>query len=312
MAGFISLALFALLAATITWYGYRIYVRPGRIFEQVSGAAGAVAADPLAPANGIPGFAVRTIRMIGRQVPVSPQEASLARRELIAAGFRSDAALYTYYGLKVLLAAAFAALAFLVRAEVTSLGILRMALIGGATFVGYFLPTFVLERLVSARQERLRHALPDALDLLVVSVEAGLGLDRALQNVAEEIGIAHRDLAEELSLVALEVRAGKRRADALRNLADRTGEREIRNLVAALVQTDRFGTSLAESLRTHAEFMRIQRRQEAEERANKVGVKLVFPIFFCILPSMFIIAGGPAMIQIFKNLLPLVRESYLP
>lgn len=312
MAGFISLALFALLASAITWYGYRIYVRPGRIFEQVTGAAGAVATELPNQVNGLPGFLVRTIRVIGRQMPVSPQEASLARRELIAAGYRSDAALYTYYGLKTVLAVVFGAVAFLVRSEVTSLAVLSMALVGGAAFVGYFLPTFVLERQVAARQQRLRHGLPDALDLLVVSVEAGLGLDQALQNVAQEIAIAHKDLAEEFSLVALEVRAGKRRADALRNLADRTGEREIRNLVAALVQTDRFGSSLAESLRTHADFMRIQRRQEAEERANKVGVKLVFPIFFCILPSMFIIAGGPAMIQIFKNLLPLVRESYMP
>lgn len=312
MAGFISLALFALLAATITWYGYRIYVRPGRIFEQVTGAPSAVATEPLGPVDGVPGFFVRTIQMVGQRVPVSPQEASLARRELIAAGYRSDAALYTYYGLKVLLAAALGLLAFLIRSEVSSLAVIRIALVGGAAFLGYMLPTFVLERLVAARQERLRHALPDALDLLVVSVEAGLGLDQALQNVAQEIAIAHKDLADELSLVALEVRAGKRRADALRNLADRTGERELRNLVAALVQTDRFGTSLAESLRTHADFMRIQRRQEAEERANKVGVKLVFPIFFCILPSMFIIAGGPAMIQIFKSLLPLVRESYMP
>ena len=312
MAGFISLGLFALLALTITWYGYRIYVRPGRIFEQVTGAGGAVATEGLVPETTVPHVIIRTVRLVGQRVPVSPQEASLARRELMAAGYRSEAALYTYYGLKVLLAATFAVIAFLLRSQVTSVSTLAMALVVGAGFLGYFLPTFVLERLVAARQERLRNGLPDALDLLVVSVEAGLGLDQALQNVAQEIGIAHKDLAEELSLVALEVRAGKRRQDALRNLADRTGEREIRNLVAALVQTDRFGTSLAESLRTHADFMRIQRRQEAEERANKVGVKLVFPIFFCILPSMFIIAGGPAMIQIFKNLLPLVRQSYMP
>ncbi|MGB9604259.1 MAG: type II secretion system F family protein [Bryobacteraceae bacterium] len=312
MAGLISLALFALLALSITWYGYRIYARPGRIFEQVTGNGSVVAAEAMEPQAAAPGFMIRTIRLVGQRVPVSPQEASLARRELMAAGYRSEAALYTYYGLKVILAAVLAVAAFLLRSEITSIGTLRMALVGSAVFVGYFLPTFVLERMVAARQERIRHGLPDALDLLVVSVEAGLRLDQALQNVAEEIGIAHKDLADELSLVALEVRAGKRRADALRNLADRTGEREIRNLVAALVQTDRFGTSLAESLRTHADFMRIQRRQEAEERANKVGVKLVFPIFFCILPSMFIITGGSAMTQIFKNLLPLVRESYMP
>ncbi len=311
MAGIISLGLFVLLMLTITWYGYRIYVRPGRFIEQVGGGGAAFETEPLEPLGSAPGFIVRTIRQIGERVPVSPQEASLARRELMAAGYRSEAALYTYYGLKVLTAVVLVTLAFLLRSQITGYGILRMALIGGAALIGYFLPTFILERLVAARQERLRHALPDALDLLVVSTEAGLGLDQAMQNVSQEIAIAHKDLAEELSLVTLEMRAGKRRADALRNLAERTGEREIRNLVAALVQTDRFGTSLAESLRTHADFLRIQRRQEAEERANKVGVKLVFPIFFCILPSMFIVVGGPAMLQIFKGLLPLVRQSYM-
>lgn len=312
MAGFVSVALFALLMLAITWYGYRVYVRPGRIFEQVGASGGRLDGEAFGAEGVAPSFLIRTLRRVGERVPVSPQEASLARRELMAAGYRSEAALYSFYGAKVVTAAGLAALAFLFRSQITDLNLLRTALIGGAALVGYFLPAFVLERLVAARQERLRHGLPDALDLLVVSTEAGLGLDQAMQNVSQEIGIAHKDLAEELALVTLEMRAGKRRADALHNLADRTGEREIRNLVAALVQTDRFGTSLAESLRTHADFMRIQRRQEAEERANKVGVKLVFPIFFCILPSMFIVVGGPAMIQIFKGLLPLVRQSFMP
>lgn len=312
MASLISLTVFTLLTLTITWYGYRVYVRPGRIFEQVGGTTGTLDAATPETLYGAPGLAIRILRRIGEKVPVSPQEASLARRALMAAGYRSETALYTYYGLKVAAAAVLAAAAFVFRAQMTHVGLLRMALIGVAALVGYFLPTFVLEHLVTRRQEKLRHALPDALDLLVVSTEAGLGLDQALQNVSQEIAVVHKELAEELALVTLEMRAGKRRADALHNLAERTGEREIRHLVAALVQTDRFGTSLADSLRTHAEFMRIQRRQEAEERANKVGVKLVFPIFFCILPAMFVIAGGPAMIQIFKSLLPLVRQSYLP
>jgi tight adherence protein C len=165
-----------------------------------------------------------------------------------------------------------------------------------------------LEHLVSVRQEKLRMSLPDALDLMVVCVEAGLGLDQAIRNVSEELRMTHKEISEELGLVTLEMRAGKRRSEALKNLADRTGEPELRKLIAILIQADRFGTSIAESLRTHSDFMRVRRRQDAEERAGKVGVKLVFPIFFFILPSMLVVAAGPGLLQVFKYLFPLMRE----
>jgi tight adherence protein C len=152
-------------------------------------------------------------------------------------------------------------------------------------------------------------SLPDALDLMVVSVEAGLGLDQAIQYVAKELITTHPDVAQEFQLVNLEIRAGKRRVEALRNLAERTGESELRKLVAILIQTERFGTSIADSLRTHSDFMRVRRRQEAEERANKVGVKLVFPIFFFILPSMLVVSAGPGLLQVFKYLFPLMRGA---
>jgi tight adherence protein C len=162
--------------------------------------------------------------------------------------------------------------------------------------------------MVDNRREELRFSLPDALDLMVVSVEAGLGLDQAIQYVAREMIVTHKELADELGLLNLEIRAGKRRAEALRNLADRTGETEIRKLVAILIQTDKFGTSMAESLRVHSDFMRVRRRQEAEERAGKVGVKLVFPIFFFILPAMLLVAAGPGLLQVFKYLFPMMRQ----
>jgi len=138
-------------------------------------------------------------------------------------------------------------------------------------------------------------------------VEAGLGLDQALQNVGRELAGSHPELSDELGLVTLEMRAGKRRAEALRNLAQRTGEPELRKLTAILIQSDRFGTSMAEALRTHSEFMRTRRRQDAEERAAKVGVKLVFPIFFFILPSIMVVAAGPGILQVFKYLFPLMK-----
>jgi tight adherence protein C len=185
---------------------------------------------------------------------------------------------------------------------------LRVALVGFGAMAGWMLPRFGLEKRVSKRQEILRLSTPDMLDLLVVSVEAGLGLDQAMQHVGQELAASHPQLGEELSLVNLEMRAGKRRSDALRNLAERTGEPELRKLVAILIQNDRFGTSMGESLRNHSDFLRTKRRQEAEERAGKVGVKLVFPIFFFILPSMLIVAAGPGLLQVFKYLFPMMKQ----
>lgn len=213
------------------------------------------------------------------------------------------------YGIKLILAVALAILSIVFRDRVTVNPVLRIVFPIAATFGGYWIPGFLVERKVSKRQEKLRLALPDALDLMVVSVEAGLGLDQALQNVGRELAMAHPELSEELSLVTLEMRAGKRRAEALRNLAERTGEAELRKLTAILIQSDRFGTSMAEGLRTHSEFMRVRRRQEAEERAAKVGVKLVFPIFFFILPSILVVAAGPGILQVFKYLFPLMNKG---
>jgi tight adherence protein C len=172
---------------------------------------------------------------------------------------------------------------------------------------GFMLPNIALERLVKRRQLRLRLSLPDVLDLLVVCVEAGLGLDQAMVNVSRQLQTAHPELSEELGLLNAEMRAGKRRAEALRNLASRTGEDDLRKLVAVLIQADRFGTSIADSLRTHADFMRTQRRQLAEEKAAKMGVKLVFPIFFFIMPTMIVVSVGPGLLQLMKNLMPMMR-----
>ena len=308
MAGFISVALFAVLMTVITVYGYRRYAKPGRVYEQLGGQATFVNPTIDQVAEGEPGLVVSVIQEIGKSVPISPEDAALTRRELMAAGYRSESALPILYGIKVIFCIALLIIAFLFRNEITSNPILRIVLVIAAGFLGYFGPNFYLDHLVDKRREELRLSLPDALDLLVISVEAGLGLDQAIQYVARELRITHKELSEELGLLNLEIRAGKRRAEALRNLADRTGERELRKLVAILVQTDKFGTSMAESLRTHSDFLRVRRRQEAEERAGKVGVKLVFPIFFFILPAMLLVAAGPGLLQVFKNLFPLMRQ----
>jgi tight adherence protein C len=308
MAILVSVVLFLFLTGAITLFGYRRYAKPGRLYDQLGTTAVATETDVLGPPASSQGVFARITQHIGEKVPVSPTDVSMARRYLVAAGYRSDAAVRIYLGLRVVLAVVLLLAAFAFRDVVTSNPILRIVLVIAAGLAGYFGPSFVLDHMVSARQERLRLALPDALDLMVVCVEAGLGLDQAIRSVSEELKLAHREISEELGLVTLEMRAGKRRADALKNLADRTGEVELRKLVAILIQADRFGTSIAESLRTHSDFMRVRRRQEAEERAGKVGVKLVFPIFFFILPSMLIVSAGPGLLQVFKYLFPMMRS----
>lgn len=310
MATIIAVLMFLSLTLAISYYGYRHYARPGRVFEQVGGPALVMGSGkPVDQTEERGGLIIRTIRQIGEKVPVSPQDVSMTRRYLIAAGFRSDKAVYTLYGLKVLMCLAMLVGAYLMRGYLLNVPLFQFVVIISAGVAGYFGPGLILERMVAARQERIRYSLPDALDLMVVCVEAGLGLDQAIQNVSQELHLTHKDISEEFGLVTLEMRAGKRRSEALRNLADRTGESDLRKLVAVLIQTDRFGTSMAESLRTHSDFMRIERKQQAEERANKVGVKLVFPIFFCIMPAMFLVSGGPALIQIFKYLGPLMKMA---
>jgi tight adherence protein C len=170
---------------------------------------------------------------------------------------------------------------------------------------GYVIPGMVLARKAKKRQHRIRLSLADALDLLVVSVEAGLGLDQAIARVGQELEFAYPELSGELRLVNLELLAGKGRSEALRNLADRTGVDDLSALVAMLVQTDKFGTSVANSLRVFSDTLRTKRRQRAEEAAAKTGVKMVFPLVLCIFPAIWIVTIGPAAIKFVKVLGPM-------
>jgi tight adherence protein C len=296
---------FLMLMVAITWFGYLRYARTGQAYSELGRP---VATMTTVEEEGRESSVIRIIRMVGEQVPVTPEEVSMTRRYLIAAGYRGESAVAVYMGLRVLFVAFLVLLAIVGAVTVVTIPALKVVPLLFAGALGFYLPGLILERVIVNRQEVLRLSLPDALDLMVVCVESGLGLDQAILNVSRELKLSHRELAEELGLVTLEMRAGKRRADALRNLADRTGEGEIRKLVAIMVQTDRFGTSMADGLRTHSDFMRVRRRQEAEERAGKVGVKLVFPIFFLILPSMLVVAAGPGLLQVFKHLFPMMRN----
>ena len=306
----IAILLFTLLMGAITFYGYRRYARPGRVFERLG--APVLEAEVLGAGTTLSqtpevGWIVRVIQQVGEKVPISPDDAGVTRRDLIMAGYRSEAAIKVFNGIKVALCIVLVILAFSIRSAMPN-PVLRVVLIAFSGFMGFYLPGYMLDKKIAKRQMTIRLALPDGLDMLVVSIEAGLGLDQALQHVGRELQLSHKELSEELSLVNLEMRAGKRRSDALKNLAERTGEPELQKLVAILIQSDRFGTSMGDSLRSHSDFLRVRRRQEAEERAGKVGVKLVFPIFFFILPSMLVVAAGPGLLQVFKYLFPLMKQ----
>jgi tight adherence protein C len=301
-----ALSVFVIMMAAISAVGYRMIVKPAQFTQRLDSIA--AGNEPLSIHDHAPQqkWLVRVVQTIGEKVPISPQDAGLARRVLLAAGYRSDRAVKAYYGSKIALAIVGLVVAIIAFGAIDN-PVLRILVFPAATAGGFFLPNLFLDKLVSRRQERIRFALPDALDLMVVCMEAGLGIDQAIASVSRELKTTHKDISEELGLVTLEMRAGKRRVEALKNLADRTGESELRKLVATMIQADRFGTSVAESLRTHGDFMRVKRRQEAEERAAKVGVKLVFPIFLFILPAMLVVAAGPGLLQLFKHLFPLMR-----
>jgi tight adherence protein C len=245
---------------------------------------------------------------VGSMVPATSKVAPQLRRRLIRAGFRNPSAVRFFRGIRAVSTGAFAILDLLwSMRSYTPLDNLLL-LTGAAAMIGYIAPMQVLLVRIRRRQRRIEKGLPNALDLLVVCVEAGLGLDQAILQVAKELLFAYPDLCEELTVVNLEIRAGKKRADALHNLADRTGVEELKKLVAVLIQTDRFGTSIAQSLRGHADYMRVMARQKAEEKASKLAVKLVFPIFFCVLPSLFVVTVGPVMTRMFRDLWPVIEN----
>jgi tight adherence protein C len=174
--------------------------------------------------------------------------------------------------------------------------------------IGYVLPRFLLKRKITHRQHSIKLALPDALDLAVICVEAGLSLDHTILRVGNELKHVHPALSDEFQLVNLEMRAGKPRPEALRNLALRTGVDDLRSLVAVLVQTDRFGTSIAHALRVHSDALRTERRQRAEEAAAKTTIKMIPVIVFFIFPAMFFVVLGPAVIQIIRTLVPVLSR----
>lgn len=239
-------------------------------------------------------------------VPKEGFEKSSLRMRFMHAGIRNPVAVSAFFGLKALLTiglplSAFAALAL--SGSPLKGNNLLLAMLGLAA-LGYYGPNLVLSRMVFVRQREIFEAFPDALDLMTVCVEAGLGTEAAMLRVAEDMRHKSQALSDELRLVNLELRAGADRERALRNLALRTGVEEVDGFVTMIVQAERFGTSIAASLRIHSDLLRTRRRQRAEEAAAKIALKLLFPLIFCIFPSLMVVLMGPAMIQIYRVLLP--------
>jgi tight adherence protein C len=240
----------------------------------------------------------QAIDPISKALPLSPADVSRTRAWLIQAGFRDAVHVNYYLGSRILLAVVGLALVALFA------GFDNPMLVVGVPALGFILPRFILKRMIKDRQQRITLALPDALDLTVICVEAGLALDQALMRVGQDLHHAHPDLSDEFHLVNLEMRAGKPRAEALRNLVDRTGVDDLRSLVGTLIQTDRFGTSVAQALRVHSDSLRTERRQRAEEQAAKTTIKMVPPLVIFVLPSIIFVTIGPAVISLIRQLGP--------
>jgi len=235
---------------------------------------------------------------LSRALPLSPTDVSQTRLWLIQAGYRNAQHVTIYRGLRVL----FAALGFL--SVFVFSGFSSPLLLLGITAFGFFIPRFLLKRKLQERQRRIRLGLPDGLDLTVICVEAGLSLDQAMMRVGNDLSHAHPELSGEFHLFDLETRAGKPRVEALRNLAERTGVDDLRSLVGTLIQTDRFGTSVAQALRVHSESLRTERRQRAEEQAAKTTVKMIIPLVLFVMPSLIFVTVGPAVIQLMHIFIP--------
>jgi tight adherence protein C len=304
MSLLLAFVIFIAVVAIVALAGMKMYVRPKEAMERVVGGI-----DPSEHVPTHPSLAIHElIKRLGNFIPQSPKDVTVMQRRLIRAGVRNENALKVLYGAKAACGIAMPLLIalFVIPSSAESSNKIMMILAAGAA--GFFGPNEYVRRMASKRQKEISRGLANGLDLLVVCVESGLGLDQAILQVSKELEHAHPEISEEFGFVNLELKAGKRRVDALRNLAERTGVDDLKKLVAVLIQADRFGTGVAQSLRAHSDFMRVQARQVAEEKAAKLGVKLIFPIFFCILPSLFVVTVGPVAIKIMRELVPMMNS----
>jgi tight adherence protein C len=300
----IALLLFLVVMLLVTLAGMRLWIRPKEAMERVSGVLiDPSEAPPQHPSLGL----AELLQRMGNIIPANPKDVTIMRRRLIRAGFRKENAIQVLYGAKFFFGVLFPVLAILAVRESSSDLTNKFMLVIVAALAGFFGPNEYVKRVSLRRQKAIQKGLSNALDLMVVCVESGLGLDQAILQVSKDLERSYPEISQEFALVNLELKAGKRRLEALRNLAERNGVEDLKKLIAVLIQADRFGTGIGQSLRGHADYMRVQARQIAEEKAAKLGVKLVFPIFFCILPSLFVVTVGPITMKIIRELIPMME-----
>lgn len=281
---------------------YFFFVRPANPVETRLREINPRAVEEAAPPNVSTVVVERIAKPLAQFVPQpSPRNLRRLRRRLIQAGYYNENAATIYRAIQVISMLVLPTLVFffltIILRKPVDTGTIGLTLV--ALGYGGFMPSFMLSRQITKRKSRITRALPDALDLMVVCVEAGLGLNAALHRVGREMELVEPNLSGELAITNREIRAGKPRDEALRNLGDRTGVDDVKSLVAMLVQTDRFGTSIADSLRVFADSMRTKRRQRAEEMVAKATIKLIFPLLLFIFPALLIVLMGPALIKIY-------------
>jgi tight adherence protein C len=277
-------------AASAIW----LLTDPQTVKRRLSNLAGVPVTSGV-PASVMDDDASPLARRLRTFVPKSPKEMGRIERMMASAGHLGPMPAILFALVQTVLPI----VAFLLVVSWLGMSLFAIGLL--AAGLAYFAPTLWLGRAIEERRRAIRNGLPDAIDLMIVCIESGSGIDQALNRVAEELALPYPDLARELDLVSAETRAGKPRIEAFKNFAERTKVDDVRSLVAMLVQTDRFGTSVGQALRTHADTSRTKRRQRAEEKAAKLGVKLLFPLVFCMFPAFYLVVLGPAMIQIFRQ-----------
>jgi tight adherence protein C len=299
-----SIFLFLIITALLSLLGFKFWVQPQAALERVMGEVEIAQQQVKHPSLSFRDL----ISRVGNLVPANPTDVGILEKRLLSAGFRNQVGLKLLYGVKGILCLTLTLLSsgllfgLQLQSEMTIFQILAAGAFGWAA------PNLVVTRLATRRQTAIRKGLPNALDMLVICVESGLGLDQALMQVSKELHHAHPEISDEFAVLNLEMRAGKRRAEALHNLGERTDVDELKKMVGVLVQADRFGTSIAQTLRNFSDYMRVQARQQAEEKAAKIGVKLVFPIFFFILPSLFVVTVGPMIVRVTRDFLPTLMQ----
>jgi len=288
----------------VYWLLYRPQSAATERLKRLGNRTASASSIPISLDENRPGseLAERIASPFSRLAPPSAAEAQKLQRLLMQAGFRSPTTPGIYRAVQLTTMVSFPAIVALLCALLARPLSGALLWILAAFVIGFFLPRYALRRMIRSRQQLIRWGLADALDLMVISIEAGLGLNAAMMKVSSELKGVHPDISEEFELANLEIRVGRERDEALRNLADRTGVDDLRSLVAMLIQTDRFGTSIAKAIRAFSDSLRTKRRQRAEQAAQKAAVKLLFPLACFLFPTLFIAILGPAVLQLMDTL----------